>query len=405
MTQQGDLQASVRAITGTAYDFNGDMMAMFDGAGIAQGSYSGRLLAWINSVLGANYAEVNGAMQAYAATLGAFNWSSLNTINPFPGATAALSFVGPVSPTIPYYNLNGVAYSSLSSIPGWTFTRASSKTAVSSAGTIISFGPNVPAITDLGLLYEESRTNSFLNSAVGVTQSVTTTAASWTVSFYGTGSIVLSGGATGTLNGTGANNRVSLTVTATAASTTLTVTGSVTNVQFEAGAFVTSYIPTTGAPVTRAADSASITGLTAPAAYTIIGRFNRFVGANSQAVFNYSTGANANSLQMRLRNVGSNFSTNVTSGGAAQWSPVDAGTELGVGVAQTVGIALGAGAGVNAANGTIITTVGSLVLPVAPSILTLGASQDGSNPLNGYLQRIALYPFAASAGQLQGLTQ
>ena len=65
------------------------------------------------------------------------------------------------------------------------------------------------------------------------TQDVTTIAASYTLSFYGTGSVTLSGTATGTLNGTGASTRVQTTLTATAGTLTLTVSGSVTDAQLE----------------------------------------------------------------------------------------------------------------------------------------------------------------------------
>lgn len=73
-----------------------------------------------------------------------------------------------------------------------------------------------------------ARYNQLLNSATLSTQSVTTVAAQYTLSFTGTGSVALSGTATGTLTGTGANNRVSLSFTPTTGTLKLTVTGSVT---------------------------------------------------------------------------------------------------------------------------------------------------------------------------------
>lgn len=123
-------------------------------------------------------------------------------------------------------------------------------------------GSNI-STTNAGFLHEPARTNLFLNSATGSTQTVTAAAGSVTVSLYGTGSVTLTGMANGTLNGTGANNRVFLTVTAAAGAVLATFTGSTTNVQFEAGPNVTSYIPTTGSTASRAADQLtySIPGL------------------------------------------------------------------------------------------------------------------------------------------------
>ena len=82
-------------------------------------------------------------------------------------------------------------------------------------GQLQLFRIDVPRLSDNGLLIEDSRTNLLLNSGTLATQNVTTTAAEHTISFYGTGSIVLSGSATDTLAGTGIDDRVDLTFTPT----------------------------------------------------------------------------------------------------------------------------------------------------------------------------------------------
>jgi hypothetical protein len=119
-----------------------------------------------------------------------------------------------------------------------------------------------------GLLLEEQRTNLVFPSAALTTQTRTVTAAAHTLSFYGTGTIVLSGVHVATVTGTGAYpTRTTLTFTPAAGSLILTVTGSVTQAQLEAGAFVTSYIPTTTGSAVRSADACSITGANFTAMY------------------------------------------------------------------------------------------------------------------------------------------
>ena len=105
-------------------------------------------------------------------------------------------------------------------------------------------------------LVEPQRTNLVYPSDIATTQVRAVTAVEHTLSFYGTGTVTLSGAFSGSLVGTGANNRVSLTFTPTAGDLTLTVDGSVTDWQLEAGSNATSYIPTITGSVTRNGDLA-----------------------------------------------------------------------------------------------------------------------------------------------------
>ena len=147
-----------------------------------------------------------------------------------------------------------------------TVTRATSATRVNSAGLIENVGANIARLDYTNgscpsILVEPQRTNLVFPSATATTQTRTVTATAHTLSFYGTGTVTLSGVATSTLVGTGINNKVSLTFTPTAGSLILTVSGSVINWQLEVGSNATSHIPTTTATVTRNADVISKTGI------------------------------------------------------------------------------------------------------------------------------------------------
>ena len=147
-----------------------------------------------------------------------------------------------------------------------TTTRATTATRINSSGLVENVATGIPRVDYTGgvanILLEPQRTNRLLNSATVVTQTITTTAVDNTLSFYGTGTITLSGTFSGSLVGTGTSNRVSLIFTPTVGNLVLTVSGTCTNGQLELGSYATSYIPTTTSTVTRNQDLASVSGVT-----------------------------------------------------------------------------------------------------------------------------------------------
>ena len=150
-------------------------------------------------------------------------------------------------------------------------TRATTATRVNESGVIVDVPANVARIDystgSPAILVEPQRTNLVYPSNVATTQVRAVTAVQYTLSFYGTGTVTLSGAFSGSLVGTGANNRVSLTFTPIAGNLTLTVSGSVANWQLEAGSNATSLIKTISGSVTRNADVISNTN-----ASTLIGQ-------------------------------------------------------------------------------------------------------------------------------------
>lgn len=162
--------------------------------------------------------------------------------------------------------------------PRITCVRTGDSTRTNSSGVLELVSANTARIdydpvtlTCKGLLVEPGRTNVFLNSLLNGTNLSTQTLAlngQYTLSFYGTGTITISGGFSGTLTGTGAYpTRVYLNFVSVA-STTFTVTGTVQYAQLEASnastgaaTYPSSFIPTAGASVTRATDVVTVDNL------------------------------------------------------------------------------------------------------------------------------------------------
>lgn len=114
-----------------------------------------------------------------------------------------------------------------------------------------------------GLLVEAAATNIVPNSLLNGTShgnvSVTTTAQQYTISFYGTGTIILSGSVSSTIYGSGTfPARTTFSFSASAGVLNIDITGTAQYLQVEAGSYATSFIPTAASPVTRLKDVVSI---------------------------------------------------------------------------------------------------------------------------------------------------
>jgi hypothetical protein len=298
-----------------------------------------------------------------------------------------------------------------------TFTRASTATYIDSAGTLQTAAVDVPRFDhnptigeSLGLLVEEQRTNLLLNTATLSTQSVTVTAAAHTLSFYGSGTVTLSGASTaGPAVGSGAfPARTTLTFTPSAGTLTLTVTGSVTRAQLEAGAFPTSYIPTTTAAATRSADVASITGTNFSSWYrqdegTVFARYSFPQSPNTSGarvfVFNNPTGTNI--IWLRAQG-GVNRVYDVTDASVSQATfnqgAYAAGVEYRAALATKAndfGFAENGGAPQSDSSGTM------------PSVdrLGIGVDASGASPGNVHIRRLTYWPQRLPNSTLQAITQ
>lgn len=378
----------------------------------------------------------------------------------FPGASVGADF------TRGRYKLGKRQFRNPTSIPGWTFTRASTGYAETAAGALTSFASGSPRITDKGLLVEEARTNLCLQSQALATSP-------WASVSLGTGSAVvatnnyalapdgtmtatrlqcnLGGGTTSTdqsyqaqpLTGTSCwgsyyiktNDGTSKNIYMRGATATVvTVTGTWTRYDFsagspagtnfgvglrggqstacsdtcdilvwgaqlEAGSFATSYIPTTTASATRAADVAYISGtnlvpLTAgtlcfESAACLWGADGRDHAAldwlsSDEGLARFSGGYFQihDGVGYRTANA---FST--------------------AGVAAKLAVSYG-GTNISASlNGAAVSTYGSFDGSLtANTKLSIGVSDGGNSQWNGYIRRALIYPYAFTNAQLQAAT-
>jgi len=296
----------------------------------------------------------------------------------------------------------GAQLSDSASVDPYVYNPVAAPTSTAYYGPRFDYDP--VTLAPKGLLIEEQRSNLLLNSATLSTQVVTVAATAHTLSFYGTGTIVLSGASTGTVVGTGAYPaRTTLTFTPTVGVLTLTVTGSVTMAQLEAGAFATSYIPTVASQVTRAADSASMIG----------NNFARWYNQTEGTVFSstqtlaaggekYNWEISDGTVNNRFASLGQagNQDFYVITGGVVQ-----ANSTLAISRASAIKMA---GAyktnDITAVyNGTLGSPDTSATLPVV-SALHIGSARNSLVPLNGTIARFAFYSRKLSPAEEQGIT-
>ena len=297
-----------------------------------------------------------------------------------------------------------------------TFTRSGTQTYFDSTGTLQTATTNVAAfdydpttLVPLGLSMWEARTNLVLNSlADGTalsTQSVTVAAVAHTLSFYGTGTVTLTGTSTaGPLVGTGATTRVSLTFTPTAGSLTLTVSGTVKWCNLEAGAFATPYIATTAAAATRAAPVCSTTDLSWFNATegTFVSKQTRYATAIADGnIYEINDGTSANRISGGTGASGSVLNPFVIVSNVAQATLTQgAGSVVNT---HTMAVAIKANDFAASTDGAAVVTDVSGTMPTVTT-LTVGKNSGAAAYWNGWIASLTYYPLRLPNATLQFLT-
>lgn len=177
--------------------------------------------------------------------------------------------------------------------------------------------------------------------------------------------------------------------------------------QLEAGAFPTSYIPTVASQVTRAADSAVMTGANFSSWYrqgqgTLFADFVSITPTLS-GVFNFQDSAGSNAIGINTNALGSNtVRMSVDFNGSTQYSnSATATTNSNIKTA----FAYATNNFASAVNGGAVNSSSSGTVPSASLTAYIGDIRASfSKPLNGTIRKIAYYPVRVTNAQLQALT-
>jgi hypothetical protein len=183
--------------------------------------------------------------------------------------------------------------------------------------------------------------------------------------------------------------------------------------QLEAGAFPTSYIPTTSAQVTRAVDVASITGTNFSSWYnategTLYGQAQSVTLLNVPAsvangVVAINNGTANNRVDLRLQGSGTSFISFVTDGGVTQATLINSGTYV-PNTSYKMAVAYKVNDFASVTNGGTAATDTLGTAPATVNQLLIGSLDAGSSYLNGHIRSITYWPRRLSNTELQGVT-
>lgn len=261
-----------------------------------------------------------------------------------------------------------------------------------------------------GLLIEEQRTRlNTVSAAPYAAQSVAVSGVAQTISFYGSGSVVLSGAHVASLTGAGAYpTRREVTFTPTAGTLTITPAGDVRMLQLEAGAFATSAIAGEGAQVTRAADIAIVNELSPwynPEQGTLFVESVLFAALAASSVASFYA-----ALQAGPSDIISIYRSNQYYGRAGMYVVKDDTQVIDAqglsrqknGIVSRSAVIFGGGRIQMATDGAL----GVFSDTDAPTVsyLVIGGRVGSSRALNGHIRSIGYYPRKLHNSELQEIT-
>lgn len=261
-----------------------------------------------------------------------------------------------------------------------------------------------------GLLVEEARTNLILRSQKPLSQSIPVVAQPHTLSFYGAGTITLSGAVVASVPGLGAYPaRRVFTFTPNAGMLALSISGEVHFVQCELGGFATSWIPTWSVPGARAADDvrlnqASLASWLNAAAGLFLVEASRFSVVQRGDVLNLRNSANAALADVSITGGASgalDVSMRTTAGVFAPTFP----SAFASGGAVRTAVAYGVGEGGVSVNGAAVVSSAGVLSLLQADAMTIGSNAGAARHyLNGHVRRIRHYPGRLSNSVLRKIS-
>ena len=175
--------------------------------------------------------------------------------------------------------------------------------------------------------------------------------------------------------------------------------------QLEAGAFATSYIPTTTTALTRNADVASVTGTNFSSWYrqdegSLFGQFSLISSSYATGVALDVGAGGAFGTTEYLNWIGTGWSL------SPNFAPINVTSSVATTSSAKVIAGIKANDSVISGNGLIGTIDTSCAVPASPTTLSIGRGgwSGAGNYLNGWIARVAYYPVRLPGSTLQALT-
>ena len=292
-------------------------------------------------------------------------------------------------------------------------TRASEGTRTASSGALEVIGANQPRIEHdaqtharLGLLLEDARTNLFANSSAPADQTINVSSVPHVLSFYGTGTIALSGAHVASITGTGAYPaRTTLAFTPAAGALSVAISGAVSSVQLEEGDTASSFVPSGATATARAEDVATValgSWFNASEGTLVFSGSLEGAAANDR-IIEIDSGTSSTRLSILWNTVLGKPQFQVWQAGALQAAIAPAGNSIGFGAPFRVAVAYGLNDFAVSMNGGALATDNSGILPTGLGTLRLGRSIWGAQGLM-LAESVVYYPARLADAELLALS-